>query len=192
VGREAVTRAEWKGDVAEVKALLESREIILRGAIKARLPVDAMVDAHIDGDDLVLRSGGDRLVLSLGAAEAAKWLKALTTPPKSLAEKLGLKGALARVSGPWADDGELAEALTGRIGEPAVMAVAVVLTVDAFEHAVIVALRDGLPTWFVHEKGKGAVNDALIRTRLRAEGWIDTKTSAVSDRLTTTRYQPRT
>jgi hypothetical protein len=192
MGREAVTRAEWRGEVAEVKALLEGREIILRGDIKAHLPLADTCVPRVDGDDLVLWHGGDKLVLSLGAVEAAKWLKALTTPPKSLAEKLGVKDALVRVSGPWDSDPELANALTGRIGEPARVAVAVVLTLDAFDHAVAVALRDRLPTWFVHAKGKALVTDALIRTRLRDEGWIDTKTAAVSDRLTTTRYQPRT
>jgi hypothetical protein len=192
VGREAVTRVEWRGEVAEVKALLESREIILRGDIKARLPFASVTGSQIEGDDLVVWCDGERLVLSLGAAEAAKWLKVLTTPPKSLAEKLGLLQAFARVSGDWQSDRELVAALVGRIGEPAQVAVAVVLTPEAFEEAVLLAKRDRLPTWFVHEKGKAGVTDTMIRTRLRAEGFIDTKTSAVSDRLTTTRYQMRT
>ena len=98
---------------------------------------------------------------------------------------------MARVSGDWLSDRELANALSGRIGEPAQIAVVVVLDADESDRAIAAVLQHRLPTWFVHAKGKAQVTDAMIRTRLRAEGWIDTRISAVSDRLTATRYQVR-
>ena len=46
--------------------------------------------------------------------------------------------------------------------------------------------------WMVHRKGKAAiVGDTAIRTHMRGLGFIDSKTSAVSDQLTTTRYRLR-
>ena len=192
MGHETITRAAWQGEVAEVKALLESTELILRGDIKLRLRLVDLT-ALVDGDDLVLTHRNGRLVLGLGSVEATKWQKKIVTPPPSLAEKLGLTaGVLVSVTGDWQADDVLAAALSGRIGSPAMIHVAVMLTEADFEPAVTGALQVGLPTWFVHEKGKAAqVTDATIRARMRAEGWIDTKASAVSERLTTTRYQKR-
>jgi len=193
MGREAITRAEWQGEVAEVKALLEAHELILRGEIKLRLPFGGLRDVRVEGDELVMLAGGHALRLGLGPDEAAKWVKKITTPPPSLAKKLGLaEGVWASVSGDWQADDDLAQALINRIGTPATIQVAVLWTTAEFEPAVAEALRHGLPTWFVHEKGNAAqVTDAMIRQRMRAEGWIDTKTSAVSARLTTTCYRKR-
>jgi hypothetical protein len=192
VGLEAITRAEWRGEVAEVKALLETHELILRGDFKLRLAC-ADLSGAVDGDDLVLSHPDGRLVLGLGAAAAGRWLTKITTKPPSLADKLGLKrGVLASVTGDWQGDDALAAALSGHLGEPAGLHIAVVLSEGEFERAVVAVLRLGLPTWFVHEKGKAAaVTDGMIRQRLRGAGWIDTKSSGVSERLTTTRYQKR-
>ena len=46
--------------------------------------------------------------------------------------------------------------------------------------------------WMVHQKGKhAAVGDTAVRTHMRGLGFIDSKTSAISDQLTTTRYRLR-
>ena len=58
--------------------------------------------------------------------------------------------------------------------------------------AQVSAAATRLPLWCVYPKGK-AVNpgDGAIRSALRGAGWIDTKTCAVSERLTATRYARR-
>ena len=38
MGREAICTCDWAGEVTEVKALLETSEIILRGGIRKRIP----------------------------------------------------------------------------------------------------------------------------------------------------------
>jgi hypothetical protein len=46
--------------------------------------------------------------------------------------------------------------------------------------------------WMVHQEGKdAAVGDTAVRSYMRDLGFIDSKTSAVSDQLTTTRYRLR-
>ena len=37
MGRTSITIAQWQGQTAEVRALLEATEIVLRGGIKARV-----------------------------------------------------------------------------------------------------------------------------------------------------------
>ena len=50
-------------------------------------------------------------------------------------------------------------------------------------------LSGALPLWTVYPKGKaGQFGDTAIRTALRDAGWRDTKSCAVSERLTATRY----
>jgi hypothetical protein len=191
MGREAVTTATWQGEVAAVKALLEGTEIILRGAIRARLPLAGVTAVKVDGDNLSLLTDGLPLRLGLGAAEAAKWADKIAAGPVSLADKLGLKGAArARVLGPWTDDGPLSVALNGRVTDgKADMLVAVCTTLPDFDRAVFIASESAVPVWFVYPKGRGAVTDTMVRAHMRGLGWKDTKSCAVSDRLTATRYQ---
>ena len=43
--------------------------------------------------------------------------------------------------------------------------------------------------WVVHPKGRDAFpSDGEVRMELRGRGYVDNKTSAVSDKLTATRY----
>jgi hypothetical protein len=115
--------------------------------------------------------------------------------PPSLAAKLGVSAATpAAVFGPVADDAELATALQGACTDDAsaaAMLVALVLSADDLERAVARhADVAGAALWVVHAKGKAAVlGDTAIRQALRARGYADTKTTAVSDRLTATRYR---
>ena len=46
-----------------------------------------------------------------------------------------------------------------------------------------------LALWCVYPKGRTSpVGDAVVRAYLRQRGYIDSKSSAISDRLTATRY----
>lgn len=72
------------------------------------------------------------------------------------------------------------------------MIVAVIRSEGEIESALDIARAATLPVWIVAGKGKFAtVSDSAIRTLMRANGFIDTKTSGVSDRWTATRYAPR-
>lgn len=190
MGREAVVHARVGAAAGEVKALLESHELILRGAIKRRYARAAIVDPAVHGEALQFTADGDVVVLDLGAKQAEAWRKALATPPPSLRAKLGLgDGAKALLVG-LCNDADLAAALknaTTRDRGKAAMAIAVVT--NAADLAAAQAAADGLPLWAVYRKGKGvAFGDTAVRAALRAAGWRDTKTCAVSGALTATRY----
>lgn len=196
MGREAISVARWQGAQEEVKALLESQEIILRGAIRARIPRSGISEVMAEGDVLILRCHGETLELQLGKSEAAKWRDALMRPPPSLSEKLGVgPGKPAYVIGKC-DDAELSGALSGVIcATPADASVLIAMLASEADLQAAFAVAVGQPRlalWCVHPKGGGApIGDGAIRAFMRANGYRDSKCCAVSARLTATRYGRR-
>lgn len=201
MGREAscTARVGTQGteDSAEVKALLESTTVVLRGeVIKRRWAIATLQNLRVDGEDLRFDAGDEAVALALGDKEAGKWLKKLQTPPPTLAAKLGVSAENpALLIGPTVGtlDPALAEALAGGLTtnvREARMLVAVLskpseLVRMADFHADMICKT----VWVVHPKGPGASpSDAEVRAELRGRGYVDNKTSAVSDALTATRY----
>ncbi len=194
MGREAEGHAVWRGGTGAVRAILESDGIILRGEVRAKLRRDGLVGWRVEGDDLWLVSEGEPLILTLGAKEAAAWVRALDKPVRSLAAKLGVS-ADARawlIGGPAPE--EVAVAIAGAVGpgpDGAAMIVAVLTGPGDLAAAVAAGQAHGLRVWCVHGKGKGAaVGDATVRAAFRAAGWMDIKSSAVSEAFAATLYRP--
>lgn len=196
MGREAAAVAHWNGEIAEVKALLESTEIILRGDIRAKISRATISSFSVDDDVLDVTSSGQVLRLDLGHAEATKWAAVLSKPLPTLAQKLGIDPSRkAFVMGHF-DDAELSKALTDAqtsAREDASVLVAVIQTEADLTDAIRCAQETPvLPLWCVYGKGKFAtVTDSAIRSTMRESGFVDNKTSGVSDRMTATRYQLR-
>jgi len=193
MGREASVYVEVGREVGEARALLESSELILRGEVRRRLPKASMEDVSVDGDLLRLRVAGETITLHLGAKLAQSWASAIAKPPPSLRAKLGLgNGARALLVGEIAD-GALAEATEGLLVTDGAMAQMMIAVIDSPSDLVnaqrIHAGFPGMPLWTVYAKGRGvAFGEAAIRAMLREAGFRDTKSCAVSDRLTATRY----
>jgi hypothetical protein len=195
MGREAICECQWKGQTAEAKVLLESRELILRGGIRARISRTTLSAVAVRAGKLSLSSGGETLTLALGKDEAEKWAAALLKPAPSLADKLGISATKKAFVIGKADDPELAKALAGS-KTASLSSAAVLVAVVETEAEVQAAYKTAktvapCPLWCVYGKGKFAtVSDAAIRSFMRDHGYIDTKTSGISDRLTATRYAP--
>ena len=193
MGREALAYAEVGSEAEEVRALLESGELILRGAIRRRYPKTALEGVTVEGEVLYFAHAGEAVRLHLGAREAEAWRKAITTPPPSLRTKLGLnKGARALLVGSFEDDA-LAEALDGVLVEDgadaAVMIACIERPNDLSAARTLHAAHPSLALWAVYPKGRGVTfGENEIRASLRAKGFRDTKSCAVSERLTATRY----
>jgi hypothetical protein len=151
LGRQVQCVCEWGAGRGQVKALLESGEIVLRGDLRRRVLAAEIAGLEVVGGALRMRVG-----------EAA--------------------------------DGALAAALAGCVTEDG-GAAAMVIGVAADERGIDAALvahgrvRPGCPLWIVHGKGRGAaVGERVVRARLRAAGFMDSKVAAVSDTLTATRF----
>jgi hypothetical protein len=196
MGREATCAARVGAESAEVKALLESSELILRGGFKRRYAIAGMRELQVLGDELQFQASGEQVALALGAAQATSWARKIATPAPTLAAKLGIAGDRPAYVFGNADDPALAAALTGASTSDAQRAhllIAVLRSEADLEAAV--ELHAGMPCamlWAVVPKGRGAVpSDASVRRTLRERGYVDSKTAAVSATLTATRYGRR-
>ncbi len=194
MGRACVCHAEWPGGAGEVKALLETHEIILRGELRRRLPIAALENVAVDGDRLVLTQAGEGIALTLGAAVAASWARKIAAPPPPLAAKLGI-GATTRVQAlGTVDDPALREAAAAGIaatGEAdADLSIAEVADADTLDR--VLAKANAAPLWIAYVKGRASrFGEAAVRKTMRERGWIDVKVASVSDRLTATKFVRR-
>lgn len=89
LGNEAQCRVEISGESADAKALLETEELIVRGAVRAKIPFREVKDVSADNGVLRLRWNGRDVRVHVGR-DAAKWAEKIRNP-KSVAEKLGVK-----------------------------------------------------------------------------------------------------
>ena len=197
MGLEARCPCRWSDGSGEVQALLEARELIVRGDLKRTIPIAAITLVRVEGSELRLRVGTKEIVLGLGAARAERWAKKLAAPPRTLTQKLGVGPSSKALVIGMVEDPALREALAdseaSRV-EDARLSVAVVMNAAALQYALQVhaTLPSGAPIWVVYGKGaRAAFGEAPVRQFMRAAGYKDNKVSAVSDTLTATRYTRR-
>jgi hypothetical protein len=198
MGREAECEVVCNGTRAKVKALIEPPELILRGELRRRLPFSALKDVGAEGEALRFRSGSETFLLAVGNATAQKWAKVLTSPPPTLAKKLGISGdTVVRMIGA-VDDDALRSALTSAKMVADKNADLILARVNSTAE-LSAALRDaakqlaaGVPIWFIYPKGRGhAVTENEVRSTALATGIVDTKVAAVSSALTGLRFVQR-
>jgi hypothetical protein len=198
MGREANCVCEWNGKSAQIKALLEPPELILRGDLRRRIPFAQIEKIAVDGPRLRFTLSGDKVSLVLGEATASKWAQALSTPPPALAKKLGITPASkVRIIGTIDDDAlhqALADAhkvtrgnadlILARVNTPADLLAAFAKTADP--------LADSTPIWIVYRKGPGhAINESGVRVAGLAAGVVDVKVASVSAQLTALKFVKR-
>jgi hypothetical protein len=178
MGAEATCRVS-----AELKVLLETDEIIVRG----RVPFSAITDVKADGGRLLLRTATGDISLDLGSA-ASKWAEKIRSP-KSLIDKLGVaKDAVVSVLA--VDDAEFLDALgertaaitKGRVNAGSVL---VFLGIERERDLPkIGTVAEKLPPkaalWVVHPKGKDGVPDTAIFAAARENGLTYTKVARFS------------
>lgn len=199
MGRESNCRCDWAGTQAEVKALIEPPDLILRGALRKRIPIEDLKRVRAEGGLLRFTADGDAVVLDLGDEKlAARWVEALLKAPPSLAKKLRITGETAVWMIGKADDAALEAALgearkvssrsgdliVARVEEPDDLTAALVKAADA--------LGRGVPLWFIYRKGRGhALSESVVRSTGLAAGIVDTKVASVSATLTALRFVKR-
>lgn len=193
MGREATARITFGGQSAPGKILLESQELILRGTLRARIPRQDITGFAVEGDDLVLQTRQGPIRAGLGNRQAALWLKALAKPPPSLAAKLGISPETPARLLDGVTDPALRAALTGCTAPDGRLLIAEIADSATLDRALAALADPGLAAfWAVTVKGRTApLPEATLRSRLRAAGFIDTKTCAVSETRTATRFQRR-
>ena len=198
MGREAICQCDWNGAFAEVKALLEPPDLILRGKRRCRVAFADMKRVTVTGDTLRFTLHGESILLVLGKELAPKWAKVITTPPPDLAKKLGITSECRVLTMGRIDDDALrralAEARTDKRGSLELM-VARVNTSAQLSSVFKKAsnhLGEGVPLWIVYRKGTGhEIGEADVRSTGLAAGVVDVKVASVSAEMTALKFVKR-
>jgi hypothetical protein len=180
MGNEAQCRVEIDGEAAEAKALLETEELILRGAVKAKIAFRDARDVIAEEGVLRLRWNERDVRIHLGSS-AAKWAEKIRNP-KSVADKLGVKpGQKISVVG-TIDAGFLA-ASSKKLQPNSDL---IFFAANAREDlARLPQLRENLAAagaiWVVRPKGASAISEGDVMAEAKAAGLVDVKVVRFSD-----------
>src|SRR5579864_2403544 len=161
MGREAECDCECNGVRSRVKALIEPPELILRGELRRRLPFSSMKQVRAEGETLRFTSESESFSLAVGSTTAQKWAEALTTPPPTLAKKLGITAETAvRMIGSADDDAlraalSCAKAVTDK--DPHLILARVKSSAELTKalRSAAKQLAARVPIWFIYPKGRG-------------------------------------
>jgi hypothetical protein len=198
MGREARCICKWNGEAAQVKALLEPPELILRGEIRHKIPFAQIEQLSANGAWLSFCIGQDKICLELGEALALKWAQAIFAPPPTLAKKLGIvSGSKVRIIG-VIDDEALRDAfrdakVVGRGKSDLTLArVNTPEELYAAFNKMADQMNSGAPILIVYRKGRGhAINESDVRSAGLGAGFVDVKVAAVSPELTALKFVGR-
>jgi hypothetical protein len=182
MGSEARCHVEIDGETFEdVKVLLETNEVILRGAVKMRVPFSDAEELTEHDGILSFRAAGRALHLHLGPS-AAKWAGKIRNP-KSVLDKIGLQaGQSVSVMGSI-DDQFLADASAAgakvvrglrKSSDVVFLAVSKRADLAKLENAKA-ALKSSGAIWVIRPKGTAAITDGDVIAAARSAGLVDVK-----------------
>jgi hypothetical protein len=189
MGSEAHCRVDYGGQSAEAKVLLETEEIIVRGAMKLRIPFKEIERVAADGDALTFRWNGAETLLALGG-QATKWAEKIRNP-KSVIDKIGVKpGQRVSIIGDVSDELALAiEARSGDVSRRVRKASDLIFLAASTREDLprLAALRQSIASdgaiWVIRPKGTPAIADSDVMAAGKAAGLVDVKVVRVSERL---------
>ncbi len=195
MGREATVQCRWAQEAGLCKVLLETRELIVRGAFRRRVPLANLRDVAVENEELRFKVDGEAVSFSLGSTLAQRWAKAIAKPPPSLASKLGISSASRLKLLGEIDSEELvtavaeAAATDGKAANLIVASVTTPLELDLALARLPKRPSDLAPIWIVYPKGGvNGFGETSVREALRHRGFIDTKIASVSPKLTALRF----
>ncbi len=181
MGSEASCTLRYAGETAEVKALLETDELIVRGPVRLKIPLAGLQAEAVEGR-LELAWADERATLELGPA-AERWAERIRNP-KTLRDKLGVKpGMRVTLEGIELDDVEVVDT-----GADLVFLAADSLTdLDRIAPLAETMARDG-GIWVVAPKGGVEPREAQVLEAGRAAGLKDVKVARWSDTHTAHKF----
>ena len=187
MGNEVLTQVEIGDESAQAKAVLETGELIVRGAIKARIPFKEMKDLRAS-DGVLSFNWRKRVVRIHIGPDAAKWAEKIRNP-KSVLDKLGVKSG-QKVS----LLGEAASALIEQLEARGVEVSTklrperdlIFFAADRREDlARLEELRRALQSagaiWVLRPKGSPAISEADVMAAGKSAGLVDVKVVRFSD-----------
>ena len=189
MGQEIKCRVEFAGDSSEGKALLETSELIFRGAFRLKIPFQAITVLEASEGKLNVQYTDGQAVFHIGKA-AQKWAEKIRNPPTRL-DKLGVKtGAKVKLIGRH-DDAFRRELTERRAVSSAKEPELIFLSVNDKEQLVELAYLSGAPVWVIYPKGIKMITGVDVIAAGRAAGFIDIKVCGFSPTHTALKFKPR-
>jgi len=181
MGNEVLTRVSLGDESGEAKALLETEEVIVRGALKARIPFRDMTELRAEDGVLAFRWSDREVRIHVGN-DAAKWAEKIRNP-KSVLDKLGVKVAqkvsiLGDVDGAFLDELQARGAdISRRLRRDCDV---IFFAANRKEElARLDELRRSLQPagaiWVLRPKGHAAISEADVMAAGKAAGLVDVK-----------------
>ena len=194
MGIQTITVVRYDGAEHEAKVLLETDEVIVRGALKLRIAFREIREAKPVGEDLLLRWPGHELRVPLGR-DAAKWAEKIRNP-KSRIEKLGIKHGL-KVSAIGTLDRDFRDELSasGASVSPRLRkgSDVIFVAVDSRDHLTAFAtwrsfLQPAGAIWVIRPKSDPRVSEAEVMRAGKAAGLVDVKVVRFSSTHTAEKF----
>jgi len=189
MGQEIKCRVNFAGESSEGKALLETSEIIFRGAFRLKIPFQAISALEASKGRLRVEYPDGEAVFHIGKA-AEKWVEKIRNPPSRL-DKLGVKpGIKFHLIGRHDDDFRQELAERGAVSS-AKKPDLVFLSVKEKDQLVELASLAGIPVWIIYPKGVTSITQGDVIAAGRAAGFIDIKVCGFSATHTALKFKPR-
>lgn len=189
MGQEIRCRADFGKQSSEGKALLETSEIIFRGAFRLHIPFQSIKSMDTGEGKLSVRYADGLAVFHIGKA-AEKWADKIRNPPSRL-DKLGIKsGTKVQLIGKHDDDFKRELADRGALNTKTKPDLAF-LAVRTKDELVELAYLREQPVWVVYPKGLKTITETDVITAGRAAGFSDIKVCGFSPTHTALKFKPR-
>jgi hypothetical protein len=189
MGQEIKCRVEFGKEASEGKALLETAELLFRGAFRLKIPFQSITVMEAAGGKLKIQFGGEAAIFHLGPA-AEKWAAKIRNPPSRL-DKLGVKpGTKVHLINKHDPDFRRELAERGAVLEKSKPDL-IFLAVKNKDELVEMAYLTGGPVWVIYPKGIQAVTENDVIKAGRSVGFADIKVASFSATHTALKFKPR-
>jgi len=189
MGQEVRCRADFGKQSCDGKALLESTELIFRGAFRLKIPFQSISAMEAADGKLKIQYPDGPAVFHLGKA-AEKWADRIRNPPSRL-DKLGVRaGTKVQLIGRHDDDFKRELAERGAVIAKSKPDLAM-LSVRSKDELVELAYLREQPVWVVYPKGLQTITEVDVIKAGRAAGFADIKVCSFSATHTALKFKPR-
>jgi hypothetical protein len=195
VGSELKCTVRFGKETSEGKALLETSEILFRGAFRLKIPFATIKSAKAVGGELRIETAHGVAIFEIGPA-AEKWREKILHP-KTRLEKLGLKSG-AKISLIGSFDADFLNELK-RLAAPvtkdkvAADSDTIFFAADSLKELTAVAkiakfLKNAAALWIVYPKGQKTITENDVIAAGRKTGLKDVKVVGFSATHTSLKF----
>jgi len=186
MGSESSCRIEVDGVAGDGKVLLETDELIVRGAMRLKIPFRDIGEVSAADGALHVRWADHRARFDVGA-QAAKWVEKIRNP-KSVIDKIGVKAgqAVSIVGGVEAEFVNLLKKRVGNVSSRLRKADVIFFAASSRQDlSKLATLRHHLTPagaiWVIRPKGTREITDGNVISAARAAGLVDVKVVRFSE-----------